>query len=57
MSEVADAAKPRHGRQGEIYYEIDYETVLLLGLTELKAQICWLENVMSTKYLCCADPN
>lgn len=29
------------------YYEIDFEVVLALGLTELKAHICWEENVSS----------
>ena len=27
------------------YYKVDYDIVLLLGLTELKAQIAYLENV------------
>ena len=29
------------------YYEIIFEVVLSLGLTELKAYICWDENVSS----------
>ena len=29
------------------FYEIDFEVVLALGLTELKAHICWEENVSS----------
>ena len=29
------------------FYEINYEVVLSLGLTELKAHICWRENVSS----------
>lgn len=29
------------------YYEINFEVVLALGLTELKAHICWEENVSS----------
>jgi len=27
------------------YYRIDYEIVLLFGLTELKAMVAWKENV------------
>jgi hypothetical protein len=29
------------------FYEIKFEVVLSLGLTELKAHICWEENVSS----------
>ena len=29
------------------YYEMDFEVVLALGLTELKAHISWEENVSS----------
>ena len=38
------ARTPKHGPYG-IYYEQDYEIILLCGLTELKAQISWIENV------------
>ncbi|KZP25917.1 hypothetical protein FIBSPDRAFT_1041019 [Athelia psychrophila] len=42
--EVANAACPLIGRDGRVYYQIEYSIVLLFGLTELKAQICWVEN-------------
>jgi hypothetical protein len=29
------------------FYQIDFEVVLVLGLTELKAYICWKENASS----------
>ena len=29
------------------FYEINFDVVLALGLTELKAYICWDENVSS----------
>ena len=29
------------------FYEMNFEVVLALGLTELKAHICWEENVSS----------
>ncbi|KAJ2917723.1 hypothetical protein MD484_g2725, partial [Candolleomyces efflorescens] len=32
------------GRQGRSYYEIEFDVVLLFGLTELRAQIAYLEN-------------
>ena len=28
-----------------IYYRLDYEVILLFGLTELKAMVTWKENV------------
>lgn len=34
----------RKGKNGT-YYKLDYKVVLLCGLTELKAQISWIENV------------
>ena len=33
------------------FYEINFEVVLSLGLTELKAHICWEENVSSYNQL------
>lgn len=30
---------------GGVYYQIEYEVVLLFGLTELKAQLAWQEDV------------
>ncbi|KAF8655079.1 hypothetical protein AX16_003244 [Volvariella volvacea WC 439] len=46
---VADAASvngiiQQGHRNGLSYYTINYEVILLFGLTELKAQICWKEN-------------
>ncbi|THU76325.1 hypothetical protein K435DRAFT_705062, partial [Dendrothele bispora CBS 962.96] len=39
-------AKRRHGSiTGKIYYEVKYSIILSFGLTELKAQIAWTENV------------
>lgn len=34
---------PRQGPNGD-YYVLDYDIVMSFGLTELKAQICWIEN-------------
>jgi hypothetical protein len=30
---------------GELYYRLHFDIVLLFGLTELKAQMAWMENV------------
>lgn len=31
--------------QGKTYYRVEFKVILLFGLTELKAQISWLEDV------------
>ena len=38
-----------------IYYRIDYEVILLFGLTELQAMVAWKENVSSALVL--LNPN
>ncbi|KAF7982968.1 hypothetical protein HWV62_24554 [Athelia sp. TMB] len=42
-SKLSNVLKPKTGRLGK-YYSLDYSLVLLFGLTELKAQICWEEK-------------
>ena len=44
-TEICDSLEPQAG--AATYYEMDYEVVLALGLTELKAYISWVENVSS----------
>jgi hypothetical protein len=39
------ALKPRRGDGGVIYYQQIFDIVLLFGLTELKAQMSWMEDV------------
>ena len=43
---------------GDVYYEVEYEIVLMFGLTEFKAQVVWKENVRfnSMQYECETDP-
>ena len=36
---------PHRGLTGDQYYTQDFNIVVLFGLTELKAQITWIENV------------
>jgi len=43
ISNVLKSIQPRHGPQG-IYYRQDFDIVLLFGMTELKAQLSWIEN-------------
>ncbi|KAJ6528778.1 hypothetical protein DFH09DRAFT_1327598 [Mycena vulgaris] len=42
-SQAAKTLKRREGARG-VYYRLDTDVVLSFGLTELKAQIAWLEN-------------
>jgi hypothetical protein len=38
--------QPQRGKGGAlIYYRRDFDVVLLFGLTELMAQVCWTEDV------------
>jgi len=49
-TEICKSLKPQVG--AATYYEIDFEVVLALGLTELKAYMSWVENVSNgTNYL------
>jgi hypothetical protein len=48
LSQMCRTLKPRRSSgAGKLYYSIDYDVVLLFGLTELKAQIAWEEQVRS----------
>jgi hypothetical protein len=39
---------PKYGAQeGGFYYQASFDIVLLFGLTELKAQVAWMERVSS----------
>ena len=38
---------PRRRADGRTYVQLEYEVVLLFGLTELKAQLRWFANVCS----------
>jgi len=43
-TQMARSLKSRAGKGGVRYYLLEYKIVLLFGLTELKAQISWMEN-------------
>ena len=43
--QMAKRLKPLKGVGGAPYYKFDFNVVLLFGLTELKAQISWMEDV------------
>ncbi|KAF8333720.1 hypothetical protein F5887DRAFT_993201 [Amanita rubescens] len=45
MSELKKSNQPQTNQiNGEHYYELEFDIVILFGFTELKAQIAWLEN-------------
>jgi hypothetical protein len=44
-SQMIKAIKPRRGQGGALFYEQKFSVVLLFGLTELKAQLSWVEDV------------
>jgi hypothetical protein len=43
--QIAKILKPLRGVDGKQYYRFNHDVVLLFGLTELKAQISWMEDV------------
>ena len=49
-TELCKSLRPQVGEA--TFYQINFAVVLALGLTELKAYICWKENVSSyTNYI------
>ena len=45
MTKVKGSIRPRTNHRGAKYYVLDFDVIILFGLTELKAQIAWTENV------------
>ena len=45
LSQMGKALGPFKGANGRVYYKADFDIILLFGLTELKAQLCWRERV------------
>ncbi|KAI6159165.1 hypothetical protein EDD17DRAFT_915883 [Pisolithus thermaeus] len=52
-SRLAAKLSPKRSKDGSVYYVIDIKVILLFGLTELKAQVGWVEDVRLYFYLCC----
>lgn len=58
VTNLKSSIQPRTNNRGAKYYTVAYEVVLLFGLTELKAQIAWTQNVshrFSLKYCHASD--
>jgi hypothetical protein len=43
-SALAKGLSPVSGANGQEVYRRNFSVALLFGLTELKAQLCWIEN-------------
>lgn len=44
-STIARSLRPQRAPGGGDYYSLDFDVILLFGLTELKAQISWSDMV------------
>lgn len=44
-SQIGRTLRPQRGLMGIPFYSREFSIVLLFGLTELKAQLCWMEDV------------
>ncbi|KIY64131.1 hypothetical protein CYLTODRAFT_425491 [Cylindrobasidium torrendii FP15055 ss-10] len=42
-SSIINTLEPKRGANGTMYYYLQYDLVLLFGLTELKAQVAWTD--------------
>lgn len=47
LSGLVERLEARTGPQGT-YYEVEYDIIILFGLTEFKAQYAWIEDVSSS---------
>lgn len=45
VTKLKKSIQPQHNPGAAKYYLLDFDVVLLFGLTELKAQIAWTRNV------------
>jgi len=45
MTKLKSSMQPKKNHFGAKYYILEYDVVLLFGLTELKAQMAWKHNV------------
>ena len=44
LSHLSLSPQPKHSGKGN-FYKVEYDIVLLFGLTEFKAAVAWKENV------------
>ena len=46
-TELCKSLQPKVDADAATFYEVYFDVVIALGLTELKAYVCWEENVSS----------
>lgn len=44
-TKLARSLSPKRSAEGALYYALEIKIILLFGLTELSAQVSWMENV------------
>jgi len=44
VGELVKTLHPQRGLTGDLYYQLGFDIILIFGLTELKAQLAWMEN-------------
>ncbi len=47
---VAKSLDPQRCLDGTYYYQLSFDVVILFGMTELKAQLAWIEDVSYMNY-------
>ena len=50
-TKLAKSVSPRRSAEGASYYALEIKVILLFGLTELSAQVSWMENVSVSVHL------
>ncbi|KAG1792831.1 uncharacterized protein HD556DRAFT_1432493 [Suillus plorans] len=55
-SKVARTISPRRGYAGLQFYRQEFSIILMFGLTELQAQLCWKEDVSASRDLAPRSP-
>jgi hypothetical protein len=45
ITKLKSSIRPQTNHRGSKFFTMEYDIVLLFGLTELKAQIAWIQNV------------
>ena len=45
MTKLKSSIRPRTNQRGAKYYVVNFDVVILFGLTELKAQMAWTQDV------------
>jgi len=44
ITKLAKSLSPKRSAEGSLYFALEIKIILLFGLTELTAQVSWMEN-------------